>query len=96
MPPKTSRGDWKTWEQLQFLLSYWEKYKHAQDAKALDHFWPKVYEDWYLRWPVPSHPSLVQQYGSIEEGRLMLQKDKNTVRDSLYTLHPHHTNPTLA
>ena len=82
MPPKTARPDWKTGEQFQFLLTCWDNFKSAQDTKALDRFWPKVYEDWYTRWPIPSSPSLAREYGSIEEGRIILQKEKNTVRDS--------------
>lgn len=97
-PPKTPapRSDWKTEEQLEFLLAYWEKFKRAQDNKALDSFWPKVYEDWYTRWPISSSASLVLKYGSIQEGRLMLQKDKNAVSNTLYTLHPHRTNLKFA
>ena len=91
MPPKPARLDWKTGEQLEFLLSRWETFKCAQDSGALCWFWPKVSEDWFARWLIPSSPSLVQEYGSIEEGRLMLQKDKNAVRMVVF---PHCTPTT--
>ena len=94
-PPKPSRLDWKTEEQRTFLVNRWESFKRAQDAKALDRFWAKLFEDWYTFWPVPSSPSLVQKYGSIEEGHLALQKEKNSVCDSFYPLHPYRTNLTL-
>ena len=82
MPPKNSRTGWKTGEQLEFLISRWRTFKRAQDTKGLDKFWLKVFEDWYIHWPIPHSPSLVRSHGSIEEGRLVLQKEKNAVRDS--------------
>lgn len=82
MPPKTSRPGWKTGEQLEFLISRWRTFKRAQDIKGLDKFWPKVFEDWYIHWPIPHSQSLVRSHGSVEEGRLVLQKEKNVVRDS--------------
>ena len=84
MAPKPDRSGWKTGDQLEFLLSHWGSFKRAQDAKGLNRFWAKIFEDWYDRWPVPSSPSLVREYGSIEATRLMLQKEKNTVRDDFY------------
>ena len=66
-------------EQLEYLLTCWDAFKRAQDAKRLDQFWPKVFEDWYARWPVPSSPSLALRYPSIEEGRVLLQQEKNNV-----------------
>ena len=95
MTPKPSRSDWKTAEQLEFLVNRWEGFKRAQDGKTLDHFWARVFEDWYTFWPIPSSPSLARDYGTIEEGRLMLQKEKNNVRDGFYLLHPHYTSLTL-
>ena len=79
IPLKTSCPSWKTGEQLEFLISCWRTFKHAQDIKGLDKFWPKVFEDWYIRWPIPHSPSLAQLHGSIEEGHLVLQKGKNVV-----------------
>lgn len=91
MPSKPANPGWKTGEQLEFLLSQWKSFKRAQDAKTLDKFWPRVFEEWFTRWPVPSSPSLARSHNSIEEGRLALQKAKNTVR---YTLHPLHLRNT--
>jgi hypothetical protein len=110
MPPKTSRSGarsgtgtgsrsrsgWKTGEQLQFLRSRFKGFKHAQDTKTLDRFWSKLLDDWYNSWPIPSSPSLAREYGTVEEARLMLQKEKNAVRDGSHLLHSHHTNLTLA
>ena len=96
MPPKVARPDWKTGEQLEFLVCRWDKFKRAKDAKTLDHFWSMVWEDWYSRWPVPSSPPLTQECKTIEEARLMLQKEKNTVRTSSYLLIPHRINPPRA
>ena len=95
MPPKPASEDWKTGEQLEFLVPRWKSFKDAQDTKTLANFWPKVFEDWYTKWPVPSSASLVLKYGTVEEGRLMLQKAKNVVRGSLYTLRSHPANQTL-
>ena len=94
MPPKPARSDWKTGEQLEFLLSRWEAFKHAQDAGALRRFWPKVSEDWFTRWPIPPSPSLALEYGSIEEGRIMLQNDKKGVRMVFFSSHYHHRPDT--
>ena len=96
MPPKPANPNWKTGEQLEFLMSRWDSFKRAQNAKTLDHFWPKVFEDWYTRWPVPSSATLIQEYGTMEEGRLALQSEKNGVRDNSYSLYPHRTNPAFA
>ena len=87
MPPKTVRNSpgWKTGEQLEFLLSRWEDFKHAQATKALDRFRRQTYDEWYNRWPISSSPSLAQEYGSIEAGRLMLQKDKNAVSYNVFS-----------
>ena len=95
MPPKSTGDNWKTGEQLEFLVPRWQSFRDAQDAKKLANFWPKVFEDWYIKWPVPSSPSLALKYGTVEEGRLVLQKAKNAVRDGFYTPPPHHTDQSL-
>ena len=71
-------------------------FKRAQDTKGLDKFWPKIFEDWYICWLIPHSPSLARSYGTIKEGRLVLQKEKNVVRNSFQLLYFHHANPTLA
>ena len=83
MPPKPACAGWKTGEQLEFLLYQWPVFKRAQDNKSLDRFWPRVFEDWFKRWPVRSTPTLIKEHGSPEAARLMAQKEKNTVRDDL-------------
>ena len=80
MPPKTARSGWKTGEQLEFLLSRFSNFKRSQDEKTLDRFWPRLFEDWYDRWPVPANPTMSKNYGSPEANRLMAQKAKKTVR----------------
>ena len=83
MPPKPSNPAWKTGEQLEFLLSNWEGFKHAQNAKKLDHFWQRVFEAWYKRWPITPPPSS-HSHEPIENQRLMAQRENNTVRQILY------------
>lgn len=95
MPPKPANPDWKTGEQLEFLLRRWGDFKRAQNAKKLDNFWPRVFEDWYTNWPIPSSPSLALEYGTVEDGRLKLQQAKSTVRLNFYLQHLHRTNQTL-
>lgn len=95
MTSKPSPIAWKTGEQLEFLLSREEAFKRAQDGRALEPFWQKVFEDWYHQWEIPSSPSLALTYGSITEGRIMLQKEKNAVRGGRCSQRPHHANPTF-
>ena len=93
-PPKPPPIAWKTGEQLEFLLAHEDAFKRAQEEKTLDRFWQRVFEEWYHQWELPSSPSLILEYGSIEEGRLMLQKEKNTVRSD-HCSRPRHTNLTI-
>lgn len=93
MSPKPADPGWKTGEQLEFLLRRWEDFKRTQNAKTLDKFWPRVFEDWYTNWPISSSPSLALTHGTVEEGRLKLQKAKNTVRPNFYPLHLHRAQP---
>ena len=83
MPPKTSDPGWKTGEQLEFLLSCWKSFKIAQNAKRLDQFWQRVFDEWYSRWPIPS-PRASHAGEPPENLRLMAQKEKNAVRGPLY------------
>lgn len=86
MPPKTPRPGWKTGEQLEFLLSRYASFKSAQNNKTLGRFWQRVFEDWYLRWKLPSapYPDLLLKYGTLEEARFMIQKSKNAVRNPFH------------
>lgn len=93
-PPKPPPpGAWKTGEQLEFLLANEQAFKRAQEAKTLDRFWRKVFEEWYHQWEIPSSPSLILEYGSVAEGRVMLQKETNGVRFNHCSC-PRHPNLT--
>lgn len=94
MPPKVAPTDWKSGDQLEFLLSQESSFRRAQDARTLDRFWQKVFDEWYHRWPLPSCPTLTHGHNTAETARFMLQKEKNKVRGSCYLLSPH-TDPTL-
>ena len=80
MPPKPSRIEWKSGEQLEFLLSQESSFRRCQDMKTLNHFWPRVFENWYDRWPIVSTPALSKKYGTPEAARIMVQKETNAVR----------------
>lgn len=84
MPPK-SRSGWKTGEQLEFLISNWLAFKRAQDNKALNQFWDRIFDQWHTRWPSVPSAALSKTHGSPEAARLMLQKDKNSVCDILFS-----------
>ena len=75
-----SKAAWKTGEQLEFLISNWVTFVRHQGAKKLDHFWPRLFEDWHKRWPPHSTPALNKKYETEEAARLMVQKAKNAVR----------------
>ena len=92
-PPPTA---WKTGEQLEFLLSREGAFKRAQEAETLERFWQKTFEDWYHQWEIPASPSLIVRYGSISEGRLALQREKNIVRGSHSPPRLRPTNPTFS
>lgn len=80
MPRKATRADWKSGEQLEFLFSQEAVFKRYQDQKTLDHFWPRVFKEWYDRWPIVPSLDLRREHGSAEAARVMIQKEKNAVR----------------
>ena len=92
MAPKTSNTDWKLGEQLEFLLSRESSFKSCQDNKTLGQFWLRVFDVWYTRWLIPTPTTFTQEQGSPEAAWLMLQKDKNLVRDSFCSLPLYHPN----
>ena len=94
MPPKVDREDWKSGEQLEFLLFHESSFKLCQDAKKLDRFWLRTFEEWYRRWPLPP-PSPALSEKDRSDALLAAQKDKNLVRDSSHLPSPYHANPTL-
>ena len=94
MPPKVDREEWKSGEQLEFLLFHESGFKLCQDAKKLDRFWLRTFEEWYRRWPLPS-PSSTLPEKDRSAALLAAQKEKNTVRDSLHLPPLYHTNPIL-
>ena len=96
MAPKSSDKDWKSGEQLEFLLSQESSFKRCQDGKTLGQFWPRVFDVWYSRWPIPTPTTFTREEGSAEGARLMSQKDKNLVRDSFCSLSLYHSNLTPA
>jgi hypothetical protein len=95
MPPKTPRADWKSGEQLEFLLSQEGSFRRCQDQKTLDHFWPRVFEEWYNRWPIFASSALSRRHGTPEAARVMLQKEKNAVRVYFCLARCHLTYPAL-
>ena len=94
MAPKTSDTDWKSGEQLEFLLSRESSFKSCQDNKTLGQFWLRVFDVWYTCWLIPTPTTFTQEQGSPEAARLMLQKDKNLVRDRFRSLPLYHPNLT--
>ncbi|KAF9642118.1 hypothetical protein BDM02DRAFT_3193876 [Thelephora ganbajun] len=74
-PPWTA---WKTGEQLEWLLSYWEDFITHQTEGTLDCFWPRVYHTWYLKWLITLTPQSINQWGSHENAVLTLHSESNT------------------
>ena len=81
MPPKPAPNDWKTGYQLEFLFGYWPAFKAAQDARTLDTFWKRVFEEWFHEWPVQATVDEIREYGPMDAA-IMHQKEKKTVRNS--------------
>ena len=77
---KPSDPNWKTGEQLEFLLENWPRFKQAQDVKKLDQFWERIFAEWHTRWPTVVAPGSSHANEPIKNVRLMLQKEKRTVR----------------
>ena len=75
-----SRVGWKSGEQLEFLLSQESSHKRHQDLNTLDHFWPRVFEGWYDRWPIVATPAMTRRHKTQEDARVMMQKARNKVR----------------
>ena len=87
--PKTAKPsdpNWKTGEQLEFLLENWPRFKRAQDAKKLDQFWERIFADWLTRWPTTVARGSSHANEPIENVRLMLQKEKKGVRVRFYPI----------
>ena len=78
--PKPSRTAWKTGEQLEFLLSHWDRYVTHQTDGTLDRFWPRVYDAWYKAWKITPSAEAIKQYGSSENAILTLRSENNSVR----------------
>ena len=84
MPPKPTRTDWKTGDQLEFLFGYWRAFKTAQDAKALEPFWNRVFEEWFHEWPVHVTLDEIREFGPMD-APVMHKKEKKAVRNSFVT-----------
>ena len=82
-PPELSGTGWKSGEQLEFLLSHETEYKRLQTEKRLDHFWPRVLEEWYHRWKLPPpSPDMVEKCRTPDDALAKMRKKKTKVRDS--------------
>ena len=85
--PKLARLPWKTGIQLEYLLTQWQSFLDHQSRGALEHFWPRVFETWYEKWPITPTPTEVSNAGSASAAMLVLRSEKNQVR--LEDLYPH-------
>lgn len=47
MPPTT----WAEGEQLDFLERRLPEYRQLQPTKKYTHFWARLFEDWFKKWP---------------------------------------------
>ena len=84
--PKPSDPNWKTGEQLEFLLENWPRFKQAQDAKKLDQFWDRIFAEWHTRWPTTVAPGSFRSREPLENVRLMLQKERRKVRGNSHLI----------
>lgn len=73
------RVQWKSGEQLEFLLSHEAGHKRHQDQQTLDRFWPRVFEQWYDRWPLVATPALIKKHKTRDAARMMMQNGRNKV-----------------
>ena len=78
--PKLPRTAWKTREQLEYLLSCWDRFLTYQNEGTLDRFWPHVYAGWNKAWPIVPSPESINEYGSYENAVLTLRSENNNVR----------------
>jgi hypothetical protein len=44
---------WASPEQNSFLLSYFPEYLEAQSKGRYDKFWPKLFQEWFAKFPAP-------------------------------------------
>jgi hypothetical protein len=77
---KPSDPNWKTGEQLEYLLENWPRFKQAQDGGKLDRFWQRIFAEWHTRWPTTVTPGSSYANEPPENVRLMLQSEKKKVR----------------
>lgn len=77
---KPSRVAWKTGEQLEYLLSQWDRFVTHQTDGRLDRFWPHVYDGWSKAWPITPSAESIKQHGSRENAILALRLETNGVR----------------
>ena len=77
--PKPSKNDWKTEEQVEYMLSHWSGYIAHQATKSLVRFWPRVYEGWYKRWAVTLPPEMIRKHGSTAAADKAFRTDNNEV-----------------
>jgi hypothetical protein len=45
---------WASPEQNSFLLSYFPEYLEAQSKGRYDKFWPKLFQEWFAKFPAPT------------------------------------------
>ena len=79
----SAKAGWKSGEQLEYLLTEEANFKRAQDAKALDPFWSRVFEEWHHRWVLPDpSPALCLKWKTPDALRDAVKKARNKVGDN--------------
>ena len=86
---KPSKNDWKTEEQVEYMLSHWSGYIAHQASKSLPRFWPRVCDGWYQRWPITPTPEMIEKHGSSTDAKLVLRKELNGVSTTEKKLIPY-------
>jgi len=77
---KPSRTAWKTGEQYEYMLTFWPEYLTYQDEKALERFWPQVFDGWYRRWPTIPSIQAIGKHGSPEAAVKDIRRKLTKVR----------------